>query len=125
MTGGSSKYELTASEGVSLATLRTAISQSKLDGTGTLSTENFNTLGRLVKNANSSNQWFNGSSTTYYVKTSDTSTQEITYISDGNYIAKFTIEIENPESFTKKKTYLVDYSFEEGTIQGPSISITN
>ena len=123
MSGSSSKYELTATEGVSWATLRTAISQSAVDGTGTLSTENFNTLGKLVKNANSSNQWFSGNKAIYYGKITDTSNQLITILSDGNYIAKFTVEIENPESFTKKKTYLVDYSFEEGTIQASSISI--
>ena len=123
MSGSSSKYELTANEAVSLATLRTAVFQSAVDGTGTLTTEHFNTLGKLVKNANSTNQWFSGNKAIYYGKATDTSNQEITILSDGDYIAKFTVEIENPESFTNKKTYLVNYSFEEGTIQANSISI--
>ncbi|MGN1326700.1 MAG: hypothetical protein ACI4VQ_01245 [Clostridia bacterium] len=123
--GGSSKYELSVADGeqVALASLRTAIAQSRVDGSGTLSTENFNTLKKIVKNANSNNQWFSENKTIYYGKTADTSSQEITYISDGTYVAKFTIEIENPNSFTNKKLFLVDYSFEEGTIQGASFII--
>lgn len=122
---GNSKYELSVADGeqVAVASLRTAIAQSRVDGSGVLSNENFNSLKKLVKNADSNNQWFSENKTIYYGKTADTSNQEITYISDGTYVAKFIIEIENANSYTKKKLFLVNYTFEEGTIQGYSFVI--
>lgn len=114
-------YELSVSnrEEIAIAGLRLAIIQSSLDGSGAMTHDDFNTLGKIVKNANSSNQWFGSYNVIYYGKTADTSDKQVTIVSDGNYVATFTtIEQQEGKSFSDKKTYLVDYTFEQKSFQG-------
>lgn len=119
--GGEQGYELSVTnrEEIAFAQLRLAIAQSGYDGSGVMTFDDFNTLGKLVKNAKSSNQWFGGYNSIYYGVLADTSDQKVTMVSDGTYVATFTtIEKQKGKTFSDKKTYLIDYSFERKSFQG-------
>lgn len=114
-------YELNVlnKEALALSELRLAIAKSQLDGSGILTNDEFNTLGKLVKNADSNNQWFGNNKGIFYGQTLDTSDKYITVISDGTYVATFTtVEEQDGPSMGDKKTYLVDYTFEQKTFKG-------
>lgn len=107
-----------------LSDLRYAISLSNLKklensryGYSTLPLSTFNGIGQYVQSLDSQNQWFSNSNSTFYGKMLDTSTQEVTQLSDGNYIATFTINTN-----TSKLTY----TFEIGSLaDGNEIFISN
>lgn len=114
-------YELDVlnQEALALSELRLAISKSGLDGSGVITTDEFNTLGKLVKNANANNEWFSNYKGFLYGQTFDTSDKYVTTISDGTYVATFTtIQEQNGPSMGDIKTYLVDYTFEQKTFKG-------
>lgn len=105
---GSSKYELDVISGETVAytSLRYAIAQSNYDGSGEISQEKFNVLGNMVKKFNSSAEWFSNSSYRFSGKIVDTSEKQITVITDGEYVATFTIENDGDNY------YLLEYTFE-------------
>lgn len=103
-----------------LASLRYAISLSELKtlenskyGYSTLDKSDFDGMGQYVQSLDSQNQWFGDSYSTFYGKILDTSTQEVTQISDGNYIATFTLIKDNTQ---KSNIIDIKYSFEIGSI---------
>ena len=69
--------------------LRLAITTSETlgSGTGTLSLESFNTLGKDVKNANG--KWFKNSNDTFRALILDGDTGEMTTLTDGEHVAIF------------------------------------
>lgn len=107
-----------------LSDLRYAISLSNLKklenpryGYSTLSLSTFDGIGQYIQNLDSQNQWFGNSNMTFYGKMLDTSTQEVTQISDGNYIATFNMN---------KDTLELTYTFVTGNItDGNEIFIVN
>ena len=48
--------DVKSGEALAYTRLRQAIANSRLNGSGTLSSEDYNILGKMVKNADSSNQ---------------------------------------------------------------------
>ena len=120
-------YELSIENGeeVAYASLRVAIAQSNVDGSGTISRENFDIIKSIVKNANSDNQWFDETTDIYYGEIASTSVQEEIMLTDGTYTATFSIIIENPDSYTDKKLYFTNYSFKEATFEAPSFRVIN
>lgn len=110
-----SEYKLSVADGeqFALSSLRLAIAQSSLDGTGTFSTEKFNILGKMVKKINENNQWFPENPGVFYGISEDTSDYKIVIISDGTYSASFkTIEDDMGDEF------LVEYTFTNEYIKG-------
>lgn len=106
-------YKLSTEKGeeVAYASLRVAISQSVVDGSGEMTSEDFDILGEIVKNQKSSNQWFGGHKAFFTGKIIDTSDYEITVITDGTYVARFTIENDGNDY------KLIDYKFEIAIIE--------
>lgn len=110
-------YKLSSEYSIAYAGLNRAISQSTVDGTGIIERQSFNKLGTLVKNYKSSSQWFGGSKSIYSGKITTTSDGVITQVTDGTYVATFTMKYEIPNN--KMSDYiLVDYTFENKSIQG-------
>lgn len=99
-------------EALAYARLRQAIATSKLEGTAILSSEDHQILGKMAKNADSSNQWFANNTGIFYGNTADTSDYEVTWISDGKYCAIFYAKEEN------NIYYLTSYSFDADDIKG-------
>ena len=119
ISSNSNGYEMDISSGEALAytRLRVAIANSRLNGSGILSSEDFNILGKMAKNADRSNQWFSGSSGVFYGNTADTSDYEVSWISNGQYCAIF---------YAKKVDdtyYLTNYTFTADTIKGYMIFV--
>ena len=107
-------YEMDVKSGEALAytRLRQAIATSRVDGTGTMSAEDFSKLGKIAKNADSSNQWFANESGAFYGNTADTSEYQVTWVSDGTYCAIFYAVNENDIY------YLTSYSFNSDDVKG-------
>ena len=110
-----------------LANLRYAIAQSELKqlenpryGYSTISQTLFDRIGQYVKELDRQNDWFGNLNSSFTGIMVDTSSQEVTQLSDGNYIATFV---------TKKNgstTILVSYTFKAGNIgNGAKILINN
>jgi len=118
--GGS--YTIPASENVALASLRLAAAESRLDGSGELTQAHFNMLGQLVRNADSSNEWFAGASGTFYAGTQDTADRQVTFITDGTWTATFYTEDANAAATSHR---LVEYTFVQRSVTGHRISITD
>lgn len=114
---GSSGYKLNNEYSLAYSHLNLAITKSALDGTGTIEREYFNKLGTLVKKYKSSSQWFGGYNSIYYGKITNTSDGIITQVSDGTYVATFTIKYKTPNN-QMSDYILVDYSFESKYMQG-------
>lgn len=112
-------YELSVSdkEAVAYTSLRYAISKSAVDGGGTITSEQFNTLGKIAKNADSSNQWFSSDSGVFYGKTADTSDYQVTWISNGTYCAIFYVK-QDVNTY-----YLTSYSFSADDVKGYTIFV--
>lgn len=126
--GSKPGYELSVKdrEEVAISELRLAIAKGALDGSGIMTKDDFNTLGKLVKNAKNSNQWFAGNKSILYGKTADTSDKQVTIVSDGTYTATFTtIEKKNGKKLSDKNIYLVDYTFEQQATQGYKFFVGN
>lgn len=107
-------YEMDIKNGEALAyaKLRQAIATSRVDGTGTMSAEDFSTLGKMAKNADNNNQWFANNSGAFYGNIADTSEYEVTWVSDGTYCAIFYAVEEN------YIYYLTSYSFSGDNVKG-------
>lgn len=123
-SAGNSGYKFNSkgtNEAIAYTSLRYSIAKAAAEnGTNTLSMDHFNTLGRMVKNADSNNQWFPQSNkTVVYGNTGDTSDFEITWISDGKNCAIFYVENDGVNR------YLVDYSFTNESINGYAIFVEN
>ncbi len=104
-------------EAFAYAKLRQAIATSRLNGAGTLSSEDMNILGKMVKNADNSNQWFSSNSGAFYGNMADTSDYEVTWISNGIYCAIFYAkEVDNTY-------YLTNYSFNADSVKGYTILV--
>lgn len=74
----------------------------------------------MVKNQNSSNQWFSSNLSNCVGKIIDTADNQVTIITDGTYVAKFTVKTDGWDYY-----YLVDYTFEVATINnGSQFTIT-
>lgn len=117
-------YKLDESNGEAVAytSLRLAIAEARVADnlSSKLSKENFAKLEEIVKNSDSSNNWFNDSNSktfifanfatddiliNYGIPAEDVDEFEITWISDGTYCALFTMrKVDNDY-------YLVDYDF--------------
>lgn len=105
-------------EALAYARLRQAIATSRVDGTGTLSSEDYNILGKMVKNADSSNQWFSQTGrVALYGNTGDREGYEVTWISDGTYCAIFYVKNED------NIYYLTNYSFDIDNVKGYTIFV--
>lgn len=118
-SSGGNGYEMNVKnrEEVAYATLRAAISKSRLDGSGTMSSEDFSKLGEMVKNADSENQWFASDSGVFYGDTADTSDYQVTWVSDGTYCAVFYAKLEG------NTHYLTNYNFSPDDVKGYSILV--
>lgn len=120
-TGCDNKYMMTPEENLSYAKLRLAAATSAVvsyDGNlnlGTITKEDFNVLGKMVKNYDSSANWFS-EEYMYYAKIADLENKEVTYLCDDDYCAKFVVEKDD-------KTYLTEYSFQESEKKGNRIII--
>lgn len=105
-------------EALAYARLRQAIATSRVDGTGTLSSEDYNILGKMVKNADSGNQWFSQTGrVALYGNTGDRDGYEVTWVSDGTYCAIFYVK--NEEHIY----YLTNYSFNVDDVKGYTIFV--
>lgn len=116
-----SDYQMNVEKGEALAytKLRKAITTSAVDNTGTMTNTDFNTIKSMVKNQDSNNQWFSSNLSTCVGKIIDTTDNQITVITDGTYVAKFTVKTDEWDY------YLVDYTFEVATINnGSQFTIT-
>jgi hypothetical protein len=107
VTGCSSGYRFDKSETVGYTSLRLAIAQSAVDGTGEISKENMDKLKSAIKNQNKNNEWFSDYNDTFIGKTQDTSDNKIDLVCNSNYCAKITVKQ------NKTEYHLVDYSFFE------------
>lgn len=116
---GKKTYELDVYEAVSYARLRVAEATSALYGTGTLSKDDFNLLGNMVKKYDGNSQWFSGYSP-FYSRTADTDKYDVTYLCDDNYCAKFVTEDIQYGSYK-----LIEYTFESSKEKGYRIYIVN
>lgn len=103
-------YKLNPSEAVAYTGLRLVIAQSAYDGGGSLSEENFEILGGLIKNIDG--VWFGKTGVIYYGKNIDTSENQVTIISDGDYTATFVIRD------TEGEYELLEYNFEKSYEKG-------
>lgn len=128
-TTTSQYYQLNIVKGetVALATVRLAIGESQFKnleqpayGYNFISKKNFKILGKIIKNADSENEWFSSINTKYTALVQNTPNEQITQISDGNYVATFIVGKEN------SNTVLLQYTFEIGNIPGGApIFVTN
>lgn len=121
-------YELNVAnkEALALSELRLAIAKGRLNGSGFITTDEFSTLGKIVKNADSNNQWFSSNQGILYGDTYDTSDQYVTVISDGTYVATFTTkEKSTGPSLGDIETYLIDYTFEKKSFKGYQFYVTD
>ncbi len=116
VSNSSGKHKLDNDEMIAYTSLNRAITHSSVDGTGTIIRTEFDNVGKMLKNIDTKNQWFSGAITYYglYTKTSD---GFITQVTDGNYVATFTMEYEYPDR-SMSDYILVDYTFEQGSIKG-------
>lgn len=105
-------------EALAYTRLRQAIANSKVDGTGTLSSEDYNILGKMVKNADSSNGWFSQTGKfALYGNTGDKDGYEVTWLSDGTHCAIFYAKNED------NTYYLTNYSFNVDNVKGYTIFV--
>ena len=107
--------EMKADEVVAYKSLRNAIEEAKSSQgmTSILSSENFNILGKMAKNADSSNQWFSQTGKlVLYGNTADSDGYEVSWLSDGTYCAIFYAKKEND------KYYLTSYYFDVDDVKG-------
>ena len=121
-------YELNIAnkECLALSELRLAIAKAHLNGSGFITTDEFNTLGKIVKNADSNNEWFSSNQGILYGDTYDTSDQDVTVISDGIYVATFTTkEKSTGPSLGDIETYLIEYTFEQKSFKGYQFYVTD
>lgn len=114
-------YELSVekSEPVAYTNLRYSIAQAAASsgGASTLKSEYIDTLGKLVKSVDSSNQWFSSNSGVFYGGTADTSDYQYTWISNGTYCATFCIKQEG------NTYYLCDFKFSADTVKGYTLFV--
>lgn len=100
-------------EALAYARLRQAIATSKVEGTGTLSSEDYNILEKMVKNADSNNQWFSQTGrVALYGNIGDRDGYEVTWVSDGTHCAIFYVKNEDDIY------YLTNYSFDVDDVKG-------
>ena len=125
LTGCGKGYKLDDYESLSLAKLRLAASNSrvysldKINGkVGTISSEDLDYLKQIAKNYDSKSVWFSNNPTVISAINADTDSQDITYLCDNIYCAKYVIEKDGG-------WYLVDYSFEFKNIETYDIFILN
>lgn len=105
-------------EALAYARLRQAVANSRLNGSGTLSSEDYNILGKMVKNADSSNSWFSQTGkNAFYGNTGDKDGYEITWLSDGTHCAIFYAKKENDIY------YLTSYSYNVDDVKGYTIFV--
>lgn len=105
-------------EALAYTRLRQAIANSKVDGSGTLSSEDYNILGKMVKNADSSNSWFSQTGkNAFYGNTGDKDGYEITWLSDGTHCAIFYAKNED------NIYYLTSYSYNVDDVKGYTIFV--
>lgn len=112
-------YELSVEnkEAVAYTSLRYAIAEGKVKGSSTLSSQYIDILGKMVKNADSNNQWFANNNGVFYGGSADNSDYEICWISDGTYCATFMVKKE------PTKYYLCDYHFSVQNVDGCTIFV--
>ena len=110
-TGCIRKYNLNNHEAVSYTSLRLAIAQSALNGSGSIDKTHLDALKEIVKNYNNKSVWFDDYYGNFYGVTKDTSESQIDYLCNEYYCAKLTIK--NSGS----NYYLIDYSFEINNIK--------
>ena len=107
------------------SSLRVAEINSAIDGSGTLSPDDFNRLGELVQRLDTNNDWFANSSGTFYVSSSETANRRITTISDRTWTATiYTVHhgTVDPEQLSD---VFLNYTFEKDDTDGYPIKITN
>lgn len=111
--------KLNDEEGMAYANLRWACSKTALgdiDNIGTITREQFNTLGKIAKEENG--KWFSDVKKAIEVKISDKSdAEQIVAIKYGDYVATFTVD------HSKVDYYLLDYTFEKKQIDGYLVMI--
>lgn len=117
ISNSSGKRKLDNDEMITFGSLAVAVTHSAVDGTGTISRIEFDNIGKMLKKINSKNQWFSGATTTYYGLDTKTSDGFIIQVTDGNYVATFTMEYEYPDR-SMSDYILVEYTFEQGSIKG-------
>ena len=128
------KLDIDNSEFIAYFSLRVSILGAQVSDnlTNTLSREYFDTLGNIVKNADSNNQWFTDADSKlfvfansadddamidYGIPAEDVDKFEITWISDGRYCAFFVMKIVGEDY------YLVDYDFSADDVLGCMLTI--
>ena len=105
-------------EALAYARLRQAVANCKLNGSGTLSSEDYNILGKMVKNADSSNGWFSQTGKiALYCNSGDKDGYEITWLSDGTHCAIFYAKNED------NTYYLTSYSYNVDDVKGYPIFV--
>jgi hypothetical protein len=100
---------------VAILTVRQAIAQSELDGTGEITSMECDTLSRAARNFDSNSRWFASCDYSLYGSMPDTDSESIVKLSDGDYCATFVTD-------TDVKV-LTDYTFTEGECGDSRISI--
>lgn len=116
----SGDYKFDDKEGLAYANLRWACSKTALgdvDNIGTITREQFDTLGKMVKKENG--QWFSDVKKVITVKTNDISDDEqVVTIEYNGYVATFTVDHPNAGTY-----YLTDYKFEQKKASGYIVMI--
>ena len=95
---------------VSVSALRLAAAQSALDGTGTLSEDNFNFLEQYAKSLDSGNDWFASASGAFQADTADTANTRVTILRNETHTARFVNEVTEEDSTGN----LIEFTLEEG-----------
>lgn len=110
-------YALDVSSGevVAMTGVRSALADSALDGSGSIDEQTCETLGSIAKKFDSKASWFASCSFDLLGSTPDTSTNQVTKLSDEDYCATFTLD--------SKGETVTAYSFTEGECGNSRISI--
>lgn len=93
-------------EALAVAETRVAIANSRLNGSGEITEQTCEKLGRAAKNFDESAQWFTSCTNSFTGDILDTDTKDVMELSDGNYCASFTT--------IQDGNILSSYTFEEG-----------
>ncbi len=117
LTGCSGKQKLDKQEAVAYTSLRLAIAQSAYNSSGKLESKHLDTLKETVKKFDKNSDWFDDYLGSFYGINKDTNENQIDYICNKNYCAKFTVKAEGTDY------YLIDYSFIENDIEGYYINV--
>lgn len=112
---GSYTLSVIDGEKVAFSTVKLAIAQSAVDGSGTLEESICDELGLIAKQFDSNANWFSSCSYSLQGSTSSTSNFNTMKLTDGDYCATFTTDTDDNN--------LTNYEFTEDNCIGYRISI--